>query len=279
MSPLCLTRRTYTSPHARSSRSGREHSRVRSTTRCVEVLLSRVLLSGESPLTSIEFLQEGYVQVIGADVNSNVMGPALHVANLVLTPISVGVSRISGVRIKISTSTTSNLPCTSGSSVSSPIQGIGGGGGNASAGLCAIIAGDAPILVGAQSVRAVKSHSENFPTAIAESRQWMSSSSSQQVRIPAFLQLAGRKRSLLQQVSLLTANGGLGTTSGQGVPGVDVYGDSNSDGLFDLSDYLFAQEFYNGATNLGCPAQGGTGCQARSGLTLWQVVVIVMVSS
>jgi hypothetical protein len=50
----------------------------------------------------------------------------------------------------------------------------------------------------------------------------------------------------------------------------DVYGDANLDGKFTLTDYLFAQEYYNGATSIGCRTQGGSGCQPRSGLITWQ---------
>lgn len=183
----------------------------------------------------------------------------MHVASFVLMPRSQGVSRISGVRIQIATGLTENLPCPAGASGAvSPVSGIGVDG----SGLCFILAGNSPILVGTQAMRAVKYSPMTDPQTVHQERH-----------LPAFLQhhllFAGRnaKRSLLQQGGDGSGGSQANTMPTQG----DVYGDANLDGKFTLLDYLFAQEYYNGATSIGCQDQGGTGCQARSGLITWQV--------
>jgi hypothetical protein len=52
----------------------------------------------------------------------------------------------------------------------------------------------------------------------------------------------------------------------------DAHGDANGDGVFDSTDYLFAQEYSLAPESmLGCPAFGGIRCTAASNLTGWQL--------
>jgi hypothetical protein len=372
---------------------------------------------------------EGYTQIIGANVNSQSLGSALHLARIVLTPIATGVSRVSGVRIKLSTGITSNLACSvDNSGVTSPVPGTGEGGG-----LCPFIAGDAPVHVGSptraikgvlghaahHSVRhsphgaiealrleeswrehatrdasdfssdasiferpysrpvglvefrhiphntpvpAASPHVEEFPAHVlatpppavrlpastgeevdeepgttppppepfvihdewesedtggrrggVDGGEWDSPPAPPPVvainagtlhsrightsaLLPAFLQHAHHRRSLLAERAMDGARRRrrlLDTTSGplrrlmqtvdlvnghtgNAMTSVDIgiedsYGDANGDGVFDVSDYLFAQEFYNGAELLGCPSRGGIGCQNVTNISVWQV--------
>lgn len=151
---------------------------------------------------------QGYVQIIGADVNSNVKNSKIKVASLVLMPISSGITRISGEVIKISTSLTSKLDC--------PMS------------ECQFSAGSIPFLIGS-ATRAYKSGGGGVK----------------------------RRRHLLTYYSPSS-------------PSEVAYGDTNGDTVFDISDYLFAQEYYNDASILGCPSSGGVGCQLRSDITMWQ---------
>jgi hypothetical protein len=51
-----------------------------------------------------------------------------------------------------------------------------------------------------------------------------------------------------------------------------AHGDTNGDGVFDSTDYLFAQEYSIAPEgSIGCPSFGGSGCTAVSDLTPWQL--------
>jgi hypothetical protein len=56
-----------------------------------------------------------------------------------------------------------------------------------------------------------------------------------------------------------------------------VMGDTNNDQAFTLADLLFIQQYYNSATQLGCPIDGGDSCQSRSELNEWQLKQLALV--
>lgn len=163
---------------------------------------------------------EGYAQIIGADVNSNLKGNSLRVAVLVLSRVSTGVVRLSGVRIKVSTSGYTNHPCSSTSGPHAPpgdppnevppIFGVDGS--------CPFVAGgDVPVLVGSPT-RAIKIMDE-----------W-GDDMRRNVGLPSFLlhgMDTGKRRRVLLDI----------TTPPDGTS----FGDCNADGVFDITDYLFAQ--------------------------------------
>jgi hypothetical protein len=97
---------------------------------------------------------------------------------------------------------------------------------------CAIVAGRTPVLI-SNARRAMDAHAEDPPP------------------LP--------RGSLKLQARRATGHG-------------DVQGDANGDGVFDSSDYLFAQEFSLSPTGLiGCPLFGGVRCTPTANLSHWQL--------
>jgi hypothetical protein len=58
-----------------------------------------------------------------------------------------------------------------------------------------------------------------------------------------------------------------------------LYGDTNGDGKFALSDLLFIQEYYNLAAELGCPTSGGIACTRRENITLMQLKQLALMGA
>lgn len=223
-------------------------------------------------------------------MSSTARGADLQVALITLIPISTGISRIYGIRTKVGTSSSinGNIPCFLPSGQTN--------GGDPSA--CRFVSGDIPVLVGTLTRRLKETFLEISPLAQIHHAQAQnmkkvnrrtspgSSSSihytyhhptphkklyySNLNEIPSFLQ----HRKLLElQISSNTQRIQSSNTvvmAALGNTGNYKYGDGNGDGKFDITDYLFAQEYYNGANILGCPTKGGIGCQTRTSLSNWQ---------
>lgn len=223
---------------------------------------------------------EGYAQVIGADVSSTAQSASIRVASMVFARVSSGAVRLSGVRIKISTSGYPNFPCDVDPVPASSTQAQSAVPDNTTL-LCPFVSGgDVPAIVGSPT-RAIKVAIQRDEWADTD-RRGDSGGGGDGPVLPSFLvhrivesmRSGGgghaTGRSLLQSLNVgvvSTAN----SISNSILPGGGGrYGDANNDGTFDITDYLFAQEFYNGATQLGCPSSGGVGCQQRSSLSAWQ---------
>ena len=220
----------------------------------------------------------GTLRIIGGSIESMVKGDNIHVATFaVFTKVQLGtnntstdqiVTRLNGVRDKISTSVTSSIVC----SRYTDFDYYGGGG-------CPFVAGDIPILIVPRPAetpppppfsmrrRLMDTLVEDLPDSdavinyLSSTRHW-------------------RGREILHVTDTSSPDitfrfGNVDTASMVSISTVPtedkVYGDANGDGVFDISDYLFAQEFYNGAEYLGCPVHGGHGCQDRRNMTEWQV--------
>lgn len=182
-------------------------------------------------------------------------------AHLIIQPAATpGLSRISGVRIKVSTSNATNLPCvlatgqvgnTSELSAAAPVPGLQ----LSQAGLCPIVAGDVPFLIGAMPL-AVLSHTAasmatrdgglpafvRFSMSVHQSQAEVVTPSirtsfgrgpSGALELPSFLKnmheagVARRRDRAAGGRSLMSAS--------------QIHGDTDGDGVFDVTDCLFAQ--------------------------------------
>lgn len=237
----------------------------------------------------------GYVQVVGANVDSVAQGPGIHVAVISILPtVANTVSLLAGFRIKVSTSTSSNLPCGPDpppDQLTSPVPGT-----ETREGVCHIIAGRTLMrsLDGISSISSGWTLQSKMDTSF-EARQTalpytQALMRSRQIHKNSNFPPAASKRHILQTtLGLFSIPGSQSDPDNHVIslaPGytdkgmimvsqtdaqTQIYGDTNSDGQFDVTDYLFMQEYYNGATSLGCVSKGGIGCQAASSLNTWQV--------
>lgn len=202
----------------------------------------------------------GNIRILGADIASNARGTNLRIASFSFNSLVINtITRIRGFRGQISVTGSSNIACQKQD--------------------CSIIAGDVRISTG---------NFVPFNISPIRRRSLLSSSSweeDDESTIQKYLRdtqhlwnpRGQQRRKLLMHaqnndnnVKLLYANRNNTNIMVSTFAANNTYGDTNGDGSFNVLDYLFAQEYYNNAPNLGCPLQGGIGCQPRSNLSNWQ---------
>ncbi len=187
-------------------------------------------------------------------MSSTLRGSDLQIATITLIPMSTGISRVYGIRTKVGTSSSinGNIPC---------ILATGQSNGDPSA--CRFISGDIPVLVGTLTRRLKETvfASEFHPIQQSPKEQVHSLSTIKKSTTPKYKHPVRSKKlyfsnlneipSFLQHRKLLELQISSNTQRIQssntvvmaalGNSGSYKYGDSNGDGKFDITDYLFAQ--------------------------------------